>query len=319
MKPIVFIPEPIAASGLELLREEYDCLAPWESGAETHRSLLYSADAVIVRLFKIDRDDIAQAKELKVIAKHGVGLDNIDCTAASEFRIPVVYTPTANANAVAEHTIGLMLALVRGIVPASKALEDGRFDQRGRFLGIELAGKTLGVIGLGRVGSIVAQIAALGLKMDVIGFDPYVAEGSYNGPALLTNSLEDLLRQSDFLSLHVSLTPETQNMINAHTLAWVKPGCRLINTSRGAVIDEEALVQALVERKLGGAALDVFVKEPLPPDHPLLKTPNTLLTPHISSTTVESLDRMSFQAAQGVLDVLNGQNPRYIYNPEVLP
>jgi phosphoglycerate dehydrogenase-like enzyme len=212
-----------------------------------------------------------------------------------------------------------MLALVRDTVSASKALEDGRFDQRGRFLGIELAGKTLGVVGLGRVGSIVAQIAALGLKMNVIGFDPYVPEGSNNGPALLTNTLEDLLRQSDFVSLHVSLTPETRNMINAHRLALVKPGCRLINTSRGAVIDEEALVQALVSQKLGGAALDVFAEEPLPPDHPLLKTPNTLLTPHISSTTVESLDRMSLQAAQGVLDVLHGQNPGYIFNPEVLP
>jgi phosphoglycerate dehydrogenase-like enzyme len=186
-------------------------------------------------------------------------------------------------------------------------------------LGIELAGKTLGVIGLGRVGSIVAQIAALGLKMNVIGFDPFVAEGSYSGPAQLTKTLEDLLRQSDFVSLHVSLTPETRNMINAHTLAWVKSKCRLINTSRGAVIDEEALVQALVDGKLGGAALDVFAEEPVPPNHPLLKTPNTLLTPHISSTTVESLDRMSLQAAQGVLDVLHGQNPQYIFNPEVLP
>jgi D-3-phosphoglycerate dehydrogenase len=319
MKPKVFIPEPIAPNGMDLLRGECECWAPWETGAEPHRSLLYSADAIIVRLFKIDRDDIAEAKDLKVIAKHGVGLDNIDCTAASEFLIPVVYTPTANANAVAEHTIGLMLALVRGIAPASKALEDGRFDQRGRFLGIELAGKTLGVIGLGRVGSIVAQIAALGLKMNVIGFDPFVAEGSYKGPAQFTNTLKDLLRQSDFISLHVSLTPETRNMINARTLALVKPGCRLINTSRGAVIDEEALVQALVDRKLGGAALDVFAAEPLPPNHPLLKTPNTLLTPHISSTTVESLDRMSLQAAQGVLDVLHGQNPQYIFNPEVLP
>ncbi|GMQ78659.1 MAG: hypothetical protein BMS9Abin02_1186 [Anaerolineae bacterium] len=319
MKPIVFVPELIAPIGMDLLKQECDCLSPWEIGAEPNRSLLYSADAVIVRLFKIDRDDITLAKKLKVIAKHGVGLDNIDCTAASEFLIPVVYTPTANANAVAEHTIGLMLALVRGIVPASKALEDGRFDQRGRFLGIELAGKTLGVIGLGRVGSIVAQIAAFGLKMDVIGFDPYVAEGSYNGTAQLTNNLEDLLRQSDFVSLHVSLTPETRNMINARTLAWLKTSCRLINTSRGAVIDENALVQALVNRKLGGAALDVFAEEPVPPNHPLLKTPNTLLTPHISSTTVESLDRMSLQAAQGVLDVLHGQNPRYIFNPEVLP
>ena len=318
MKPKVFVPEPIALNGMDLLAADCDLVAPWQTGDEVDRADLYAADAAIVRLFKVQKEDFPKAKNLKVIAKHGVGLDNIDCQVASDFGITVVYTPTANANAVAEHTIALMLALVRKIAPASKALTSGRFAQRGRFLGIELAGKTLGIIGLGRVGSSVAVIAAQGLKMNVIGYDPYQADDSFARPVRQVRSLESLIRQADVISLHVALTSETENMINDRTLAWAKPDCVIVNTSRGAVIDEAALVQALVEERLAGAALDVFTNEPLPADHPLISAPNTLLTPHISSSTLESLDRMSIQAAQGILDVLHGVKPKFIANPEVL-
>jgi D-3-phosphoglycerate dehydrogenase len=319
VKPVVFIPEPIAPSGLNLLKAECQCVIPWERDIQVDPRALYLADGVIVRLFQIDEQDIRQSKRLKVIAKHGVGVDNIDIQAATAAGIPVVYTPTANANAVAEHTLALMLALSRRIVPASTATKEGRFSDRGQFQGVELAGKTLGVIGLGRVGSRVAQMAALGLKMSVNAYDPFVHLEDYPGPAILENSLEGLIRSADFLTLHVSLSPETNCLINEQTLRWVKPDCRIINTSRGAVIDESALLHALAEGRLAGVALDVFEEEPLPADHPLVHNPNTLLTPHISSSTRESLDRMSLQAAQGVLDVLNGRTPEnlYILNPEV--
>ena len=321
MKPIVFVPEPIENSGLKLLKAECHCLTPWQddpargAGPDSDRAALYEAEAIIVRLFQIGAEDIVKAKKLKVISKHGAGVDNINVPAATAAGIPVLYTPTATVNAVAEHTLALMLALARQIGPASIALKEGRFSERGRFQGIELAGKILGVVGLGRIGSRVVQMASLGLGMIVHAYDPFVPAATYQGPAVIEDSLESLLRKADILSLHVPLTPGTRHMINTGSLAWVKPGCRLINTSRGAVIDEAALVSALSQGKLAGAALDVFEEEPLPADHPLCRAPNTLLTPHISSSTQESLQRMSFQSAQGVLDILHGRTPEHIINP----
>lgn len=300
MKPTVFIPEQIAAAGMDLLRAECDCVAD-----------LAQADAVVVRLFQIRRDDLLRAPRLKVIAKHGVGVDNIDVAAATALDIPVVFTPTANANAVAEHTMTLMLALARNLYPASATVFAGRWD---KFEGVELAGKTLGVIGLGRIGRRVAEMAQHGFGMEVRAYDPAVKQSAF----ALADSVEAVLRVADFLSLHLPLTPETKHLINANRLRLLKPNCRIVNTSRGGVIDETALAEALTEKRLAGAALDVFETEPLPAGHPFLKTPNTLLTPHISASTKESLDRMARDAAQGVLDVLQGRPPAWVVNPEVL-
>ena len=322
MKPVVYIPEPIAASGLNLLKAECDCLAPWEVGGPNQagdpRTLLLKADAVIVRLFRIEAADIRSARRLKVIGKHGVGLDNIDIRTATAERIPVVYTPEANANAVAEHTLALMLVLARRIAPANAALLTGRFGDRHLFQGVELAGKTLGLIGLGRIGARVAEMASFGLGMKVHAYDPFIAEDNYEGPAVLEEPLEALVGKADFLSLHVTLTPETHHLINDHLFAMLKPGCNIVNTSRGSVIDETALVRALQDGRVGGAALDVFEDEPLPADHPLTQAPNTLLTPHIASSTQESLERMSLHVAQGVLAVLQGRRPEHLANPETM-
>lgn len=322
MRPAIFIPEKIARCGLDLLRGECDLVAPWREGKRLQnaelRTLLYRADAVIIRLFEIGGDDIARCENLKVIGRHGVGVDNVDCHAASARQIPVVYTPHANANAVAEHAVALMMALARQIGPASRAVIDGRFQDRTRYEGVELADKTLGVIGLGRIGQRVARMAAAGLSMKVRAYDPVIDQGSYTGPAVIENSLETVMRQSDFLSLHVPLNPQTEKMINDRTLHMLKPDCRIINTSRGAVIDESALLKALDNGTVAGAALDVYENEPLPGDHPLCGAPNTLLTPHISSSTREALDNMARDAAQGVLDVLQGRRPQYVVNPEAL-
>ena len=323
MSSVVLIPEPISRPGLELLEGECECICPWAAGGsarvEDVRSQLPDADAVIVRLFTIDADDLARAGRLKVIAKHGVGMDNIDCGAATQKGIPVVYTPDANAVSVAEHTLTLILALARHVCPADAATRAGKFSERGRFQGTDVAGKILGIVGLGRVGSLVAEKAAAGLQMNVIGYDPVLPAEAYTGPARLADSFETLLGSADFLSFHVPLTPSTRHMVDAESIAMLKPACRIINTSRGAVIDEDALVAALERGTIAGAALDVFEDEPVPATHPLCRTPNTLLTPHIASSTTESLDRMSAHAAQGVLDVLHGKRPRWIVNPEVLP
>jgi D-3-phosphoglycerate dehydrogenase len=300
MKPTVFVPEQIAAPGMDLLRAECDCVDD-----------LAQADAVVVRLFQIRRDDLLRAPRLKVIAKHGVGVDNIDVAAATALDIPVLFTPTANANAVAEHTMTLMLALARNLYPASATVLAGRW---GKFEGVELAGKTLGVIGLGRIGRRVAEMAQHGFGMEVRAYDPVVKQSAFT----LADSVEAVLRVADFLSLHLPLTPETKHLVNANRLRLLKPNCRIVNTSRGGVIDETALAEALTEKRLAGAALDVFEMEPLPAGHPFLKTPNTLLTPHISASTKESLDRMARDAAQGVLDVLQGRPPAWVVNPEVL-
>jgi D-3-phosphoglycerate dehydrogenase / 2-oxoglutarate reductase len=318
MKPRIYLPEKIANAGLDLLSTECELLGPWTGSAAPVADMLAEADAMIVRLHRIGEPEFAAAPRLKVVAKHGVGLDAIDVTAATARGIQVVFTPEANANSVAEHAITLMLALAKQIVPASRMIPEGRFADRNRHEGIELAGRTLGVVGLGRIGARVAAIAAQGFGMDVLGYDPFLPADAAPAGVNRVAALDDLLARSDFLSLHVPLTTETNRLLNASTLARLKPGCRIINTSRGAVIDDLALVEALTAGTVAGAGLDVFEKEPLPADHPLCNAPNILLTPHISSNTAESLDRMAIDAAQGVLEVLAGRRPKHLVNPEVL-
>lgn len=318
MKPAIFIPEPIGSEGLALLADSCACVTPWrESSSQNAIDSLPSADGVIVRTFCVTAEVMDQAPRLRVIAKHGVGLDNIDIAAATERRIPVLFTPGTNANAVAEHTLGLLLNLSRQIGPAEAAVRDGWQVERSRFEGIELAGRTLGIIGLGRIGKRLALKAALGLGLHVIAFDPYVDRMDYPGPARLCDSFEEVILAADVLSLHVPLTEETDKMINPDSLAAMKQGCLLINTSRGAVVDELALAAALQSGKLSGAALDVFETEPLPSDHPLLSAPNVVLTPHIAGQTNVAMQAAARQAARGVLDALGGSKPENVVNPEV--
>ena len=319
-RPTVLITEPIGDSGLQILDAACDCIAPWRDGVadeERLRAELARVDAVIVRLFQVGAADLAGATSLKVVAKHGAGLDNIDCQAATEHGIPVIFAPGANANAVAEHTIGLLLALARNTCSADATLRAGRPYERGEFEGIELSGKTLAIIGLGRIGGRVARKAHR-LDMRVIAYDPYVAPATYEGPAILVETLDELLAAADFVTLHVPLTGETRNMIDASALARLKPSCRLVNTSRGGVIDELALCRALRERTLAGAALDVFAHEPLASNHPLVDAPNALLTPHVSGLTAEAMSNVSRQVARGVIDTLQGRTPNGLANPEVL-
>lgn len=326
MKPTVFIPEPIASPGVEVLRRHCHCRTPWEDGitvppepdaegSELHRAAFREADAALVRLFQVDAEDIRNAPRLKVIGKHGVGTDNIDCEAATSRGLPVVFTPGSNGRTVAEHAMALMLALSRQIYPSSHAIRSGTMEDRNRYQGVELAGKNLGLIGLGRIGSRVAGIASGGFGMQVRAYDPFLPPGSAMGAAVLEESLEALLAWADFISLHVPLSGATHHLINQERLKLMKSGCRLVNTSRGPVIDEAALAQALREGRLAGAALDVFEEEPLPADHPLCRTPNTLLTPHISGLTDSALERASLMAAQGILDVLQGRRPEHVANP----
>lgn len=319
-RPVVLITETIGAPGLRILEQACTCIAPWRDGVYDEAALranLRGVDAVIVRLFEIAAADLGQARRLKVVAKHGAGLDNIDCRAATKRGIPVIYTPGANANAVAEHAIGLLLSLARNTCIAHSALRDRSPYERGQFQGIELAGRTLAIVGLGRIGSLVAR-KAHGLEMRVIAYDPYVDAAANDTPATLIDSFDLVLAAADFVTLHVPLTDETRHMFDSDALARLRPECRLINTSRGGVIDEHALHDALRRGSLGGAALDVFEYEPLVPDHPLLTAPNTLLTPHVSGITVDAMNNASRRIARGVIDVLDGRTPEGLVNPEVM-
>ena len=319
-RPIVLIPRAIHADGVELLETECHCVAPWRDGkpfddAEI-RTWLPRAAALVVRIFHVGAAEIDAAPHLRVVAKHGVGVDNFDVDALSARRIPLVFTPGANSNAVAEHTIALLLGRARHLVDADAASRGGRFEERDAYAGVELAGKTLGIVGLGRIGSRVARKAA-GLDMNVLAYDPYIDGASYDGPAELVDELASLLAAADALSLHVPLTEETYEMIDAHALAQLKPSCIIINTSRGSVIDETALVEALDTDAVAGAALDVFTEEPLTRANRLCRTRGTLLSPHVAAATPESRRAMAILLADGVLAALRGERPTHVANEQI--
>lgn len=317
-QPTIFVPEPIAPEGMELLAQHCDIIAPWQTGAGPGQAPIPpEADGLLVRIYRVDAARLDAAPKLRVVAKHGVGLDNIDIDAATERKVAVVWTPEANADAVAQHATALMLSLANQIKAADAATRAGHFDQRMQYSSLELTGRTLGIIGLGRIGRRTALKASLGLGMQVLAYDPYIDRTDYDGPAVLLDSLEDLLARADFVTLHVPLTDETRHMINAERLARMKAGSYLINTARGAAVDETALAAALQSGHLAGAGIDVFAQEPPDPEHPLQDAPNALLTPHVAGLSDRALVQVATQAAQGIIDVLQGRRPQSPVNPEL--
>jgi D-3-phosphoglycerate dehydrogenase len=273
---------------------------------------------LIVRLVQVDEALISRAINLKVIGRHGVGLDNVDLRAASARGIAVVFTPRVNANAVAEHAVNLLLALARHTVRADQVARQNRFDLRGQLVGIELRLKVLGVVGMGAVGTRMAQICLRGFGMKVVAFDPCLTVRPLEPALRYVDSLVALLQQANVVSLHLPLTEETKHLINSRTLALMKPSALLINTARGSIVDTRALASALEAHQISGAALDVYEDEPLPADHPILSAPRTVLTPHIASSTQDSMDEMARQVATQVLQVLRGERPASLANPEAL-
>jgi D-3-phosphoglycerate dehydrogenase len=318
-KPLVLVTERIADAGLHLLEKSCEVCAPWRQHRTYTEGELGAADAVIVRLGRITAGVLSVAAKLKVIGRHGAGLDNVDLKAATERGIPVVFTPSAQtmANAVAEHTVQMMLALARHTVMADKVVREGGFERRSSLQGVELCQKTLGIIGLGAIGMRVAEICHKGLGMRVLAYDPYVEEQPPEAEITLVHSLPELLDQADVVTLHVPSTDETSHMIDAGTLRRMKPSALLINTARGAVVDTVALAEALRRGELLGAALDVFEKEPPPLDHPLLSAPRALFSPHIASSTGAAMEKMAELVARQVVQVLRGERPQFVANPEV--
>ncbi|GIV99118.1 hydroxyacid dehydrogenase [Roseiflexus sp.] len=279
-----------------------------------------SAAAIISAMINADGAWMDRAgPTLMAIARPGIGVDNIDLAAATERGILVINTPDGPTESTAEHAVALVLALAKQVVAA-----DHRFRTAGwsaaRLRGVEVRGKTLGIVGLGRIGRRVAQICRQGLGMRVAAYDPLApAEAFAALDVVHVETLDNLLPQSEFLTLHCALTPSTRGLIGARELALLPKGAFLINVSRGAVIDQAALINALTTGHLAGAGLDVFDPEPLPNDHPLLQFPHVILTPHIASFTDDGVRVMHHGAVAQIVRLLRGEHPPHIVNPEALP
>ncbi len=316
--PKVLITDPIAEDGIELLRREAEVDVRLHPAPDDLRQLIAGYEALIVRSeTKVTKEVIDAGGRLQVIGRAGTGVDNIDLDAATERGVVVVNAPTGNIISAAEHTIALMLALARRLPEAYASLRAGRWE-RERFVGVELRGKTLGVVGLGQVGTEVA-LRARAMEMRVIAHDPYVPVERAQSLGVELVSQDELLSQADFITLHVRLTDSTRNLLGEEQLHRVKPGVRIINTARGELIEDEALVRAIDDGRVAGAAIDVFREEP-PGESPLLKHDKIYVTPHLGALTPEAQERAAVDVAEQVLAVLRGEPARYAVNaPLVSP
>jgi D-3-phosphoglycerate dehydrogenase / 2-oxoglutarate reductase len=297
----VLVRDPISEAGLELLKQKFEVDVDADGDLAQK---IGDYDAIIIRsATHLTKELIERAKRLKVIGRAGVGVDNVDVDAATRRGIVVANAPESTVVSAAEHTIGLLLALSRSIPQAHASLKQGNWE-RSRFGGLELADKTLGLAGFGRIGQQVAR-RARGLEMNVAAYDPYVAPGRFRELGVeRAESLEDLLGRSDFFSLHLTLAPETYRLIGRDQLAVAKDGIRIVNAARGELIDEEALLEALQSGKVAGAALDVFSAEPY--SGPLLELDNVVVTPHLAASTEEAQDRAGIIVAEQVAAALEG-------------
>ena len=297
----ILVREPISEAGIDLLRERFEVDVELDGDLA---ATIGEYDAIIIRsATRLTADLIERADRLKAIGRAGVGVDNVDLAAASKRGIVVVNAPESTVVSAAEHTLGLLLALTRRIPQAHAALEEGRWE-RSRFAGLELADKTLGLIGFGRIGQQVAR-RARGFEMRVRAHDPYVAPERFRELGVdRAETLDELFSDADFLSLHATLTPETRGIIGREQLRKLKDGVRIVNAARGELVDEEALAEALESGKVAGAALDVFAKEPY--EGPLLGLANVVLTPHLAASTQEAQDRAGIIVAEQVAAALEG-------------
>ncbi|GJM25504.1 MAG: hypothetical protein DHS20C16_19190 [Phycisphaerae bacterium] len=306
----ILVAERYSESAISRLRAFGEVIELDSCDDATIRAALVDADALLVRTYsRVTRDLLQSGSRLKVVGRAGVGVDNIDLVAAKENDIVVVHTPAASTQSVAEHAVGLMVALEHRIIACDTALRSGRFaEHRSAVEWRELAECRIGIIGMGRIGSLVGRICAAGLGMEVVYNDIRSIEICEFDAAPV--SLDELLRLADVVSLHVPLSSQTRGLIDADRLSQMQATALLINTSRGAVVDNRALAAALSESRIAGAALDVFEEEPLPEEHPLMTAPRTILTPHTAGRSTAALARMN-DVVDDVIAVLQGQPPKH--------
>jgi D-3-phosphoglycerate dehydrogenase len=318
MKKIVVI-QPLRPEALQLFEARPDIRFEVVTDFSTPNLLRHvgGADAITIRDAPLPAEVLAAAPHLRVIARHGVGYDNIPVEYCTARRIPVALIGDVNAVSVAEHAMLLMLAVARTAHQLDAAVRRGDFSARAKLIGIELRGRTLLIIGFGRIGREVAGRAAA-FGMNLLVFDPYADRQSYSNTAFVAELHEGLAR-ADIVSLHVPLSASTRNLIGPAELASLTPGAILINTARGGIVDEDALVAAIKSGRLRGAGIDTFAVEPVPPDHPLLREPNIVLSPHSAALTEESLIAMGIATARNALAGLDGTlDPELVVNRSVL-
>jgi len=315
----VLMPEDVHGSGARSLREladlvwldEYD-----DRDAARADVAAGTFDAVVVRTLELDRETVEAADRLRVISKHGVGLDGVDVEAASEAGVVVTRTTGRNVTAVAEHALGMLLAARKQFLPATRDVRDGEWA-RERYVAPELRGDTLGSYGLGDIGTRVAELAA-GIGMSVVAVDPYVDPAETPGAVELVGSVGTLAGAADALTVHAPLTEETAGAIGADAIERLPDSGVVVNCARGGIVAEEALERALATGAVLGAGLDVFAEEPLPPDHPLLARENVVATPHCAGSTTEAMRGMSEAAAANVRAVYEGRIPEAAVNRDAL-
>jgi len=317
---VVITGTPIAERGEKLLSNtcNIEYTKPYIEPSKLAKKLrIGKADALLVRMGKITREVIEASPNLKVIAKHGTGVDNIDVSAATELKIPVLIPALANYESVTEHTLGLIFALAKDIPELDRRIRKGYWDKP-NYRGIELFKKTLGLIGFGRIGRRVRELV-VPLQMKVLVYDPFLESNEILPDVIRVEKLEELLKSADIISLHCNLTEQTRHLIDKNELKLMKKTAWLINTSRGEVVNEEALIVALKEGEIAAAGIDTFYKEPPKCTNLLFKAGKTVLTPHIAGITEESFERMGVDSAKNILTILEGGKPNRenVVNPEV--
>jgi len=315
----VLIPDSVDKAALEVFKTipEIRVTAGEQMKREETLAAIVDADALILRsATKADAELINAANNLKIIARAGVGVDNVHVPSATARGIAVANTPDGNTIATAEHAFGLMLALARFIPQAHQSMQNGKWDRK-TYMGAELRGKTLGIIGFGRIGRAIAK-RAQAFEMTVIAVDPYIPQDVAADLGVELVDLDTLYGRADFLTLHSLITDETRGMINAASIAKMKKGVRIVNAARGALINDADLAEALKSGQVAGAALDVYAEEPPQPNHPLIGLPNVIDTPHLAASTEEAQVAVAVEAAQLVVNALLKGEYKNVVNPEVL-
>jgi D-3-phosphoglycerate dehydrogenase len=318
----ILLPQPVEKDAVDFLKGSgCEILLSPDPRPETVQALMKGVHGIILRTgIKMTRALMTHGDELQVISRTGAGVDNVDVPAATEMGILVTCVPGANTQSVVEHTLSLILASMKYIPFLDREVRQDNFNIRFKNLPREVKGKTLGIVGLGRIGSELARICDQTFGMHILGYDPYLSPEAKAAlePRVHFCEMEKLFRESDIISLHIPLMSSTEKLIGPRELGWMKRDAFLINTSRGGVLDEEALTHALREGKIAGAGLDVFAKEPLEKDHPLKQFSNVILTPHTAALTQECAIRLAVEAARSAVNVFQGKKPEGMVNPEVL-
>ena len=316
----VLVSDKLSEAGLQVLRDAKNVVLEYRPGLSEDElcGIIGEYDGLIIRSgTKVTERVVEAADRLRAIGRAGIGVDNIDIPAASRKGIVVMNTPTGNSVTTAEHALSLLTSLARRIPQAVSSMRAGKWE-KSKFQGREIAHKTLGIIGLGNIGRIVAD-RAQGLKMKVIGVDPVMNKGKAAELGIELVSFEELLKRSDFITIHAPLTPETKNLLNADAFSKMKNDVLIVNAARGGIVDELALASAIDEGIVGGAALDVFTEEPIDSKHPLLERDAVLCTPHLGASTSEAQDRVAYEIAQQVISYLDDGTITNAINVPALP